>query len=387
MWHGNELRILWEGRTVGIPVTNENVQQHLKMVHKIARKLHGKIGDNAISYDDLFSEGCIGLIKALESFDPTTGYQFSTYAYPTIKGCIHNFLDRKGSPIRFPDHAPRWANRILKAGLQDELPTVISEKLGCDTFYIDQAFEYMRMRNLYSLDMPRKDAKNQGGDSDEDHSFLANTEDDISHIMVEDFLNQLNPQKREIVTLIMQGYNSREIGAHLGCSHQNVRRHLKSIREQYTHYQRSNVLPFKQKEEESMPAPEQLTKEFVESEFAKGKSAAQIERELGMKVNSIFYYLKRWGLKSSHSPVGGKRENAETPKAGEPAVAKITAGEVVIPLPAASQPCRQRRAIHLEITGEQHEIEAELAAILAYVTTTKGKQFVLELQLSEVASV
>lgn len=56
----------------------------------------------------------------------------------------------------------------------------------------------------------------------------------------------------------------------------------------------------------------QITKEFLESEFEKGKSASQIEREQGMKPNSIFYWMKKWGLKSPAPQSKSTKE--ETPK-------------------------------------------------------------------------
>lgn len=57
--------------------------------------------------------------------------------------------------------------------------------------------------------------------------------------------------------------------------------------------------------QEAKPA---LTKEYVESQLADGKSALQIERELGLSLNSIYYYMKKWGLKS---PIGKKQKSEE----------------------------------------------------------------------------
>jgi len=50
-----------------------------------------------------------------------------------------------------------------------------------------------------------------------------------------------------------------------------------------------------------------LTKEYVESQLAAGKSALQIERELGLSTNSIYYYMKKWGIKSQ-----GKKQEKST---------------------------------------------------------------------------
>lgn len=45
-----------------------------------------------------------------------------------------------------------------------------------------------------------------------------------------------------------------------------------------------------------------LTKEFIQAEFAAGKTARQIEIDKGMPLNSLFYYLRKWGLRSPYQP-------------------------------------------------------------------------------------
>ena len=65
-----------------MPSRNEKIEQNLGLVHTCAHRLEKR----GIAYDDLFSAGCIGLCKAVDGFDESRGFAFSTYAVPVILG-------------------------------------------------------------------------------------------------------------------------------------------------------------------------------------------------------------------------------------------------------------------------------------------------------------
>lgn len=79
------------GTEVKQPVAEEN----LGLVHLCANRFRGR----GIEYDDLYSAGCIGLLKAVKAFDSGRGVKFSTYAVPVILGEIKR-LFRDGGAIR-----------------------------------------------------------------------------------------------------------------------------------------------------------------------------------------------------------------------------------------------------------------------------------------------
>ncbi|WP_294412145.1 sigma-70 family RNA polymerase sigma factor [uncultured Ruminococcus sp.] len=79
------------GPEVKQPVAEEN----LGLVHLCANRFRGR----GIEYDDLYSAGCIGLLKAVKAFDCGRGVKFSTYAVPVILGEIKR-LFRDGGAIR-----------------------------------------------------------------------------------------------------------------------------------------------------------------------------------------------------------------------------------------------------------------------------------------------
>lgn len=70
-------------------------EENLGLVHLCANRFRGR----GIEYDDLYSAGCIGLLKAAEAFDCERGVKFSTYAVPVILGEIKR-LFRDGGTVK-----------------------------------------------------------------------------------------------------------------------------------------------------------------------------------------------------------------------------------------------------------------------------------------------
>lgn len=71
------------------------ISENLGLVHACANRFRGK----GIEYDDLFSAGCLGLVKAADGFKPELGFAFSTYAVPAVLGEIKR-LFRDGGAIK-----------------------------------------------------------------------------------------------------------------------------------------------------------------------------------------------------------------------------------------------------------------------------------------------
>lgn len=73
----------------------EMIVNNLGLVHSIANRFRGRGAD----YEDLYQAGCVGLIKAVDNFDQSKGFAFSTYAVPVIMGEIKRIF-RDGGPIK-----------------------------------------------------------------------------------------------------------------------------------------------------------------------------------------------------------------------------------------------------------------------------------------------
>ena len=72
---------------------DEFIENNLGLVHACANRFRGR----GIEYDDLYSAGCMGLVKAYDAFDEERGVQFSTYAVPVILGEIKKLFRDGGS--------------------------------------------------------------------------------------------------------------------------------------------------------------------------------------------------------------------------------------------------------------------------------------------------
>lgn len=100
-------------------MSNPLPEEHLGLVHLCANRLRGR----GIEYDDLYSAGCIGLLKAAQAFESSRGVKFSTYAVPVILGEIKR-LFRDGGAIKVSRSLKELS---LKAGRARE---ELSKRLG-----------------------------------------------------------------------------------------------------------------------------------------------------------------------------------------------------------------------------------------------------------------
>ena len=77
---------------------NALVEEHLYMVDILIRKYLGK----GVDYDDLYQVGALALVQAVERFDPDKGYEFSSFATPTILGEIKKYFRDKEWALKVP---------------------------------------------------------------------------------------------------------------------------------------------------------------------------------------------------------------------------------------------------------------------------------------------
>ena len=116
-------------------------EEHLGLVRLCANRFRGR----GVEYDDLYSAGCIGLLKAAEAFDTERGVKFSTYAVPVILGEIKR-LFRDGGAIKVSRGLKELSLKVTKE--RDELskelgrePTIseLSQRLDKDECEIAEA--------------------------------------------------------------------------------------------------------------------------------------------------------------------------------------------------------------------------------------------------------
>lgn len=224
-------RLFREFRRTGDPRLRERlIKMHLNLVRFLARKF----ANRGEPVDDLIQVGNIGLINAVDRFDPERGIRFATYATPTIVGEIKRYFRDRGWAIKVPRRLQEVnlaANKAVDQLVQrfDRSPTVaeIAGEIGSTEEETLEAIELGQMYELISLD------SEAGQPEDESHTVLADYigEDDVvlDEIGVRsslvDGLKRLPERERKILELrFFRNMSQTDVARTLGISQMHVSR-------------------------------------------------------------------------------------------------------------------------------------------------------------------
>ena len=218
------------------------VDAYHDFVYFLARKFQNR-GE---PLDDIVQVGYLGLIKAIERFDPDLGFEFTTFATLTVAGEIKRHFRDKGTAIRFPRRLQELHQTVVRVNeqMKNELgrePTVaeLADRLGVTPDDVTEAMEIGPAYVPLSLDQPI--ASGDGESSRSVSEQIGGADPELDRVEMRDVLDRamehLTPRERAIMAMrFYEQMSQSEIARRLGISQMHVSRLQRAALEQLRKY-------------------------------------------------------------------------------------------------------------------------------------------------------
>jgi RNA polymerase primary sigma factor len=232
--HRQELALSRRVRSGDKRARQKLIEKNLRLVVSVAKKYRGY----GLPFEDLIQEGNIGLMKAVEKFDPEMGFRFSTYATWWIKQAIGRAINDKGRAIRLPVHAGEKARKVVRT--RNELsarlgrePTdeEVAERLGRTDVQVNAAIELLSDAASLNRPVSTEEGASEIGEFLEDENTSRVAEEVAEQAEAALLFEEISrlPERERHVLIRRYGLDRcepatlRELSAELGVTRERVR--------------------------------------------------------------------------------------------------------------------------------------------------------------------
>lgn len=199
-----EVALTRKARMGDVKARQRLIESNMRLVINIARSYRSRL----IPLEDLIQEGAIGLMHAVERYDPDKGFRLSTYATHWIRQAIGRAIDNKSKAIRVPSHVSQSLRRIEKERVRlyrelghEPSPEQLAAALGLSTKRLVNMMQ--STQELLSLDMKVGDSDNTTlgnllrDDTAEDPEFSMLSQEVLSEL--HRILGELSERERRVM--------------------------------------------------------------------------------------------------------------------------------------------------------------------------------------------
>jgi RNA polymerase sigma-B factor len=217
-------------RTGDRALRNELVEEHMRLAEFLARRFAHR-GEAA---DDLRQVALVGLLKAVERFEPDRGLQFSSFATPTITGELKRYFRDRGWAVRVPRRVQelhleldRTVNELSQQLGRPPTPAEIAQRAGVLEEDVLESMEAGSLYRLASIDAGRSDDESSPSPAQRLGEIDAELTAVDDRVAVSEMLAVLPDREQKIVYLrFFEGMTQSEIAEEIGISQMHVSRLL-----------------------------------------------------------------------------------------------------------------------------------------------------------------
>jgi RNA polymerase sigma-B factor len=227
--------------TRDLELRNQLVEQYLYMVDILIRKYLNK----GVEYDDLYQVAAIALVSAVDRFDPSKGFEFTSFATPTILGEIKKYFRDKEWSLKVPRKLKEISSKIptAKEALSIKLQRMpkVSELalfMKCSEEELLEAMESSKAYGAYSLNQTMFD--NEGGNETDAHieKFTAVEDRGYNNLEYEEIIRNVifklsDTEKRIFRRRFIENKTQTEIAKEIKVSQMTISRTEKNIKTKF----------------------------------------------------------------------------------------------------------------------------------------------------------